>query len=174
MISISTLNDMSDNDAMNWFMQTCTASRWCQLMTNARPFSSLNELIQKAETNWLQMQTPDYLEAFEGHPMIGDLHSLRAKYANTKALASNEQAGTAQSDEATLKALQSTNIEYLNKHGFIFIICATGLSAKAMLLKLQQRLPNSTEVEMKTAAKEQLRISLLRIEKAIKPTENNV
>lgn len=173
MISLAQLNEMNHEQAKAFFMQTCTASRWCALMNDSRPFSSTSDIVNKATTHWLTMKEADYLEAFEGHPMIGDLNSLREKYANTKALASNEQAGTQQSDEATLKALQVKNNEYLAKHGFIFIICATGLSAKAMLLKLEQRLPNNTETEILNAAKEQLRITLLRIDKALTPMETS-
>jgi 2-oxo-4-hydroxy-4-carboxy-5-ureidoimidazoline decarboxylase len=58
------------------------------------------------------------------------------------------------------------NREYVNKHGFIFIICASGLSAEAMLNELEIRLPNSTNTEIEKAAQEQIKITLLRIKKA--------
>ncbi|HBL20462.1 MAG TPA: OHCU decarboxylase, partial [Alteromonas mediterranea] len=59
------------------------------------------------------------------------------------------------------------NQAYLDKHGFIFIICATGLSAQTMLEALQARLPNSTQQEIVNAAAEQIKITLLRINKSI-------
>lgn len=166
-MKISDLNLLNANDAETWFMQICTASKWCQLMTNSRPYTNKESLIKHATTHWQSMTQPDYLEAFQGHPMIGDVNSLREKYAATKVLASNEQAGAAQADEETLSRLHSANHEYLNKNGFIFIICATGLSAQTMLVKLEERLGNSSEQEMQIAAAEQLKISLLRIDKAL-------
>lgn len=99
--------------------------------------------------------------------MIGDLSSLRAKFASTKGLANSEQSGAARASEATLKILQQANIDYVNKHGFIFIICATGLSAEVMLIELQKRIGNSTPEEIEKAAQEQLKITLLRIQKAL-------
>ncbi|NKX19570.1 OHCU decarboxylase, partial [Alteromonadaceae bacterium A_SAG8] len=51
--------------------------------------------------------------------------------------------------------------------GFIFIICATGLSAQTMLEALQARLPNTTQQEITNAAAEQIKITLLRINKAL-------
>ena len=99
--------------------------------------------------------------------MIGDINSLRSKYASTRALAAGEQSGTADADEATLYALKEKNEAYLARHGFIFIICATGLSAQTMLEALQARLPNSTQQEMVNAAAEQIKITLLRINKSL-------
>ena len=37
----------------------------------------------------------DWLEAFAAHPLIGDVDSLRKKYAATKQLAAGEQSGVA-------------------------------------------------------------------------------
>lgn len=167
MISITELNAFSHEQAHDWFMQTCTASRWCDLMAAARPFSSISAIEKVACDYWRSMGPSDFLEAFKGHPMIGDVNSLREKYRRTKGLASTEQAGAMLADEATLIALQQANYDYVNKHGFIFIICATGLSAETMLDALLQRINNSTSTEMETAAKEQMKITLLRIHKAL-------
>lgn len=167
MSKLAQLNTMDARSANEWFMQTCTAIRWCELMTESRPYPSIDHLNKQAISHWQSMQRSDYMQAFEGHPMIGDIHSLRKKYAATKAIAGNEQAGTASASDTTLQALQQTNKDYLAKHGFIFIICASGLSADTMLLALQKRISNDTNTEIKTAAQEQLKITLLRIEKAL-------
>ncbi len=167
MSNIEQLNNMSMRDAYDWFMQTCTATRWCQLMSQSRPYGSIEQLIECAKQQWSKMQSTDYLEAFDGHPMIGDINSLREKYAATKALAGNEQSGTAVASDAVLKALQKANADYLDKHGFIFIICASGLSAETMLTALNDRVVNTTSDEEINAAKEQLKITLLRINKAL-------
>lgn len=167
MISIDELNTLPHDTAMDWFMQTCTAENWCAFMLESRPFANVSVLIEAAEKNWQLMHDEDYLQAFKGHPMIGDVQSLRDKYAHTKALASEEQSGASAASEETLQQLQQCNKSYLDKHGFIFIICATGLAADAMLAALKIRLPNSTDIEMKIAAQEQIKITLLRINKAL-------
>jgi len=164
--SLKTLNSASTNLAFAWFMQTCSSEKWCNDMVNKRPFSSLEALREHASLQWQKVKVADYLQAFNGHPMIGDISTLREKYANTKVLACNEQSGTEGADDETLQRLQHTNKIYLDKHGFIFIICASGLSAQAMLDELEHRLPNSTDTEIANAANEQLKITLLRINKA--------
>jgi len=172
MTTLAQLNAMSATESSDWFMQTCSATRWCQLMTQSRPYQSITQLVEYVNENWQQMRNSDYMEAFDGHPMIGDINSLREKYLATKAIAGDEQAGTATASESTLQALQQVNKDYLEKHGFIFIICASGLSAKAMLDALQVRIQNNTDTEVKTAAQEQLKITLLRIYKALNEHAN--
>ncbi len=93
------------------------------------------------------MQSADILQAFEAHPKIGDVSSLREKYRNTKAIAGHEQSGANNADEQTLQSLAQGNSDYENKFGYIFIVCATGKSAAEMLDILNARLPNNTETE---------------------------
>lgn len=169
--SLDALNNVSVNAAHAWFMQTCTSEKWCSNMLKRRPFSSLESLTLQANEQWLNLQVADHMQAFSGHPMIGDLRTLREQYANTKTLASNEQKGTQGASEATLQKLQEMNRAYLDKHGFIFIICATGLSAEAMLIELQKRLPNSTPTEVQKAGKEQIKITLIRINSAFRASQ---
>ncbi|MCP4236041.1 MAG: OHCU decarboxylase, partial [Aestuariibacter sp.] len=62
---------------------------------------------------------------------------------------------------------------YKDKHGFIFIICATGLSADTMLQALKARLPNQTQIELQNAAEQQINITLLRIGKGLTSEQHN-
>ena len=123
-ISLNNVNNLSSVDAQKWFSFCCAAPKWCEGMANSRPFVDLNQMTQAAQDIWQQCQEQDFLIAFEAHPMIGDVNSLRAKYAATKDMASNEQQGASEASEQTLQALADANHAYLAKHGFIFIICA--------------------------------------------------
>ena len=99
-----------------------------------RPFASARALYQLAERHFSQLAEQDYLEAFSHHPRIGeDLAALRARFASTAQLASEEQAGARAASEATLLSLREANRAYFERFGFIFIICATGKSAEQML-----------------------------------------
>ncbi|NCP64133.1 MAG: 2-oxo-4-hydroxy-4-carboxy-5-ureidoimidazoline decarboxylase [Paraglaciecola sp.] len=166
-MTLNELNTCNNKLAFTWFNQCCAADTWCQSMLAKRPFASLEALAKTAEQTWAECNDTDYLQAFEGHPMIGDVASLRKKYASTQGLASHEQSGVQGADEATLTALHALNQKYLAKHGFIFIICATGLSAQAMLDALRQRFDHDTATEIELAALEQLKITLLRIHKGL-------
>jgi len=166
-MNLDTLNTLTVEQATHTFMQCCTASVWVESMVKARPFIDTAGLTIHADLVWEKLEEADYLEAFEGHPQIGNVATLRAKYANTKELASGEQGAVSQATEQVLADLAKGNADYLDKFGFIFIVCATGKSAAEMLALLLERLPNNRATELTNAAEEQRKIFHLRIEKLL-------
>ena len=136
-------------------------------MVHARPFTHQQAFTAFADQAWQSLAERDYLEAFDGHPKIGDVNSLRAKYANTKALASGEQSSVNQASEQVLNDLSKGNDEYQHKFGFIFIVCATGKSAAQMLALLKARIPNNRSSELVNAAEEQRKIFQIRLKKLL-------
>lgn len=164
-MSLETLNNVSVEQATHTFMQCCTSSAWVNAMVVARPYNNMNQLTNQADSAWQTLAEADYLEAFDGHPQIGNVATLRAKYANTKALASGEQSLVNEASEQVLFDLAKGNADYLEKFGFIFIVCATGKSAAQMLALLLARLPNNRATELVNAAEEQRKIFHLRLEK---------
>ncbi|MGI9316723.1 MAG: 2-oxo-4-hydroxy-4-carboxy-5-ureidoimidazoline decarboxylase [bacterium] len=166
-MNLDEFNGMSRPDAEAVLTQCCSAARWVEQLIELRPFDSQSALLQSAESCWASMQEKDLLEAFEGHPKIGDPESLKRKFANTKNLASNEQSEVQRASEQTILELASCNQEYVDKHGFIFIICATGKSADEMLVSIKERLGNNREQELLQAAIEQQKITALRLRKLI-------
>jgi len=147
-------------------LQRCCGSKaWIDKMIAAPPLENLVDLEETAEEKWWECSEKDWLEAFEHHPKIGDINSLKEKYSNTVAWASNEQSGVGSASDEILSALARGNDDYEQKFGHIFIVCATGKSAGEMLEILQSRLPNDRKDEIKIAADEQLKITKLRLEK---------
>ncbi len=161
------LNHSSESEAELVFMQCCTSSNWSKQMVSDRPYSGIAELKRAADDVWQHCSESDFLQAFEGHPKIGDVDSLREKYSNTKKLASGEQRLVNQASEQIILDLATGNAEYFEKFGFIFIVCATGKSAREMLSLLQQRLLNSRRIELGNAAEEQRKIFQIRLDKLL-------
>ncbi|WP_221796706.1 2-oxo-4-hydroxy-4-carboxy-5-ureidoimidazoline decarboxylase [Oceanobacter mangrovi] len=166
-MNLEQLNQLSADDAATAFANCCVASRWIEGMVAARPFVSLEQLYQLADSIWQDLEEADYLEAFEGHPKIGDVTSLKQKYASTKALAAGEQSSVNDATDEVIQALATGNSDYENRYGFIFIVCATGKSAAEMLALLQARLGNERSVEVQNAADEQAKITRIRINKLL-------
>jgi len=90
---------------------------------------------------------------------------LRKKFANTQEWSENEQAGVNNASEETLSALAQGNKEYLDKFGYVFLVCATGKSADEMLQLLKHRLPNDADNEIRKAAAEHVKITDIRLNK---------
>ena len=147
-------------------LQRCNgASAWVERMLANRPFHTMEDLVTTAEREWEALGEADWLEAFSHHPKIGDVESLRKKFASTAQWAAGEQSSVQQADEETIRQLAAGNAAYEQKFGFIFIICATGKSAAVMLGALQQRLENDRGTELRIAAGEQAKITALRLKK---------
>lgn len=159
------INALPPDEAHEQFSRCCGSTWWCERMTDSRPFKDLDDVTTKADIAFDRMPREAWLEAFACHPRIGDLASLRMKYAGNKEWSAGEQAGAASADEQTLVRLASGNEEYADRFGYTFIVCATGKSAAEMLGLLEQRLGNDREAELPIAAAEQRKITHLRLEK---------
>ena len=145
--------------------QCCASETWVKGMLAAMPFADAAAVEKSARDVAARLAPDDWLEAFAAHPRIGDVATLRERFANTKELAASEQAGVRQAKEETIAELARLNDAYFEKFGFIFIVFATGKTADEMLAILKSRLPNDPQDELPIAAAEQLKITLLRLEK---------
>ncbi|WJG11215.1 2-oxo-4-hydroxy-4-carboxy-5-ureidoimidazoline decarboxylase [Aliiglaciecola sp. LCG003] len=161
---LNQFNSLEHAQAIEMLSQCCAAQSWCEQLAKTRPIQFSHQLVARALAIWQSLDEADYLQAFEAHPMIGDMATLSEKYANTSDLAQGEQAGTELADKQVLEQLHQLNHQYLKQNGFIFIICASGLSAQAMLTQLQERIHHSREQEIEIAAQQQIKISLIRLQ----------
>ena len=166
-MTIESLNSLTISEANEQFELCCGAKIWIQKMNQNRPFQDENEVYEKAESIWFSLSSEDWLEAFTHHPKIGNIDSLRKKFQNTKSISENEQSGVDNATESTLNNLAESNQLYEEQFGFIFIVCATGKSADEMLALIKIRLNNNAETEMLNAAKEQNKITQLRLKKLL-------
>lgn len=161
-MDISTFNTLPKQEMKALMISWCHSERWADTMMEQAPFKDISALMVACDHCWQRSEETDVLEAFAGHPKIGDMTALRNKFAET---ASAEQGQVASADEVVLQRLKAANDEYLEKFGFIFIVCATGKSAAEMLALLQERIGNSRQQELINGAREQGLITQLRINK---------
>ena len=157
------LDAATDADARALLTRACGSSRWVDRMMARRPFGSDARLLRTARIEWFGLTEPDWLEAFSHHPQIGDRASLAARFPATHELSSREQSAVAFANAGVLDQFAKANQEYLDRFGFMFIVCATGKSAEEMLQLLRDRLGNDRATELRTAAEEQARITALRL-----------
>ncbi len=163
-----TLEEFNNSDSKQDLLKsTCGSQNWVSQMINEAPFYSKEELLNKGEKNWSETNEPDWIEAFLHHPEIGNLESLREKYSIGKKLSNAEQSGINDAEESVLMELASQNKAYKERFGFIFIVFATGKTAKQMLDLLNERINNTKSQEMQIAMKEQWKITKLRLNNLI-------
>ena len=166
-MTLKELNNLPENEVLKQFSICCGASKWTEQMINSCPFQSKNELLKMAEETWFSLSGQDWLEAFSHHPKIGNIRSLQSKFQKTAKLSESEQKSISHVSEDILKEIAEGNQLYEKKFGYIFIVCATGKTAEEMLALLNERLKNDPEAELLIAAKEQNKITRLRLEKLL-------
>jgi allantoicase len=161
------LNQLAPDEARAALRRCCGSARWADEMVAARPFEDVPALLRIAERIWWSLDEAAHREAFAAHPQIGKTGEAQPPPHGDTAWSAGEQRAAATAGDQVLAELAEANRAYLDKHGFLFIVCATGRSAEAMLADLRARTPSSLADELRTAAEEQIKITRLRLHKLI-------
>ena len=163
MARLRELNEAPEADVRAILLRACGSTRWVDRMMARRPFANDARLLFAARNEWFGLTEADWLEAFSQHPQIGDRAALEARFPATHDVSAKEQACVNGAHQDVLSALAEGNAAYLDRFGFIFIVCAAGKSAAEMLALLRERLTHDRATELRTAAEEQARITALRL-----------
>lgn len=166
-MQLAELNHLLPEQRKEALTKCCGSTLWVEKMDSLFPFPDKETLLKKGDEVWQDLNKEDWLEAFTHHPKIGDINSLKEKFASTAQWAEGEQASMQQAAEEVIVELARGNAAYEEKFGYIFIVCATGKSAAEMLQILKSRLPNNEEEELKIAASEQAKITRIRLNKLL-------
>jgi 2-oxo-4-hydroxy-4-carboxy-5-ureidoimidazoline decarboxylase len=164
-MNLKEFNSLSPSEAETALRDCCGSSRWSRQMEAGRPFRSVQDLFERADSIWLNLDRPDFLEAFACHARIGEKATVGSE--SSRQWSENEQAGTQNSEDKVKTDLAEGNRAYQERFGYIFIICATGKSGQEMLALLQQRLQNEHAKELKIAVEQQRLITRLRLQKLL-------
>lgn len=160
MPSLAHINAMDTSQARELFSRCSKAGAYTQHLAAARPFATVGEIESASDQATLELDRAGLLEAFAGHPRIGDRKPVSA-------WSSAEQSGVTQADAQLLEQLRDANFSYEAKFDHVFLICATGKSAAYMVSECVRRISHSPEVELEEA-REQLRlINRIRINKLL-------
>jgi 2-oxo-4-hydroxy-4-carboxy-5-ureidoimidazoline decarboxylase len=157
-------NALPAGDAERALLTCCAAPAWAAQVAARRPYADVAALRQAAERAYAELTWPDIETAMSAHPRIGE----RRDGADREAAWSRaEQSGTRHADAHVREELRAGNLAYEERFGHVFLICATGLSADAMLAALRERLAADVETERRTVRAELLKITQLRLTKLL-------
>ena len=163
-VGLAKLDAMTADDARAALRRCCGSQAWADAMVRARPFEDAPALLRIGERTWWSLGETDHREAFAAHPRIGE---AKVPASGDATWSTDEQRPAAAAAAHTLAELAEANRTYDAKFGFLFIVCATGRTADAMLVDLRRRLANTAAEELRTAAEEQAKITRLRLVKLI-------
>jgi OHCU decarboxylase len=163
-------NGLPIDDAARAILPCCGSRAWAQRMAARRPLADRDALLAASKETWRSLSRSDWMEAFHSHPRIGELRSseppaLQFPPAKSAAWSEQEQQSVRDAEAAVKYALADANREYERRFDRIFIVCATGKSAKQILEILRRRLDNDAETELHEAAEQQRQITEIRLKK---------
>ncbi len=166
-MNLDWLNGLAREAAVAELLKCCGSKRWAEAVAAARPFAGPEQLFATAAGEFEKLGEGDWLEAFRHHPKIGGKRAAAAISAQAQGWSEQEQSGTAGAARNTQEELIQANEEYERRFGYIFIVCASGKSAGEMLGILKSRLPNAPGKELRIAAREQAKITELRLKRLL-------
>jgi OHCU decarboxylase len=166
-MSLQQLNSLPSNEVEVEFLKCCGSKKWARDVANLRPFLTLDDLLAKADEVWWSLKPRHWLEAFSSHPKIGERKPAKVSSSESLSWSRQEQAGISNATQETERSLATLNREYEDKFGYIYIVCATGKSSEEMLAILKERLHNDPDIELRTAAGEQAKITELRLKRLV-------
>ena len=164
-MTLEEFNALPAAQAESALKDCCGSSRWAARMATLRPYATMDALYKAADSVWWKLERGDWLEAFSHHPQIGVKPASGS--APARQWAEGEQSAARAASEDVKERLARGNRAYLDKFGYIYIVCATGKSAEAMLAILNQRLQNDAAGELSIAAEQQRLITRIRLDKLL-------
>ena len=161
-------NTLPPAEAADEILSCCGSRAWAAQLAAMRPFAEEPSLFAAADHCWQHLPQADWLEAFRGHPRIGEKHAQTRTTAASAAWSRSEQSQMKEADAAILLRMQEGHRAYEERFGRIFIVCATGKQPAEMLAILERRLTNNPAEELLESAAQQQQIMQLRLRKWLK------
>jgi 2-oxo-4-hydroxy-4-carboxy-5-ureidoimidazoline decarboxylase len=158
-------NRLPLDEAVREILPCCSSKAWAAGMAARRPFSDVTTLLAASEETWSNLSAADWMEAFRGHPRIGESLATPSLSDQSATWSVLEQKNVAAAGDAVKIALAEANREYEQRFRNTFIVCATGKSAPEILEILRRRLQNDGPTELRQAAEQQRQITRIRLTK---------
>lgn len=170
--ALARVNGLAPQDFRAEFARCLDVDRWVAALEAGRPFADRAALLRAAEAHARTITAEEAAAALARHPRIGE----RAPGGGPEARWSRgEQSALDRgSDEDAARRVQRVlafaQREYEDRFGQIYLVCASGRSARELVDDLLARLGNDPRTEAAVVAGELRKISLLRIGKMLDRT----
>ncbi|MDJ0356216.1 2-oxo-4-hydroxy-4-carboxy-5-ureidoimidazoline decarboxylase [Paenarthrobacter sp. PH39-S1] len=159
-MTLERFNQLEPSEAVAVLRPCIDVSRWIDEIAQARPFTSIEALLDCAGKAANPFADAEIDSALSHHPRIGE----RAAGSNAEAaLSRSEQAALGPTDAQVAAELVAGNRAYEEKFGRVFLIRAAGRSSREILAALNERLQNTPETENPIVAQQLREIALLRL-----------
>ncbi|UDY37388.1 2-oxo-4-hydroxy-4-carboxy-5-ureidoimidazoline decarboxylase [Dermatobacter hominis] len=128
------------------------------------PFADLDALVDGFHAAAHALDDEARLALLRAHPQLG----ARRPMADAS-IDEQRSVGLDRMDDDVARRLAAGNADYVERHGFPFIIAVRGRTQAEVLDELERRLPRSTEEEADEAFAQVQEIAALRIRRLVSP-----
>jgi 2-oxo-4-hydroxy-4-carboxy-5-ureidoimidazoline decarboxylase len=163
-------NSVPATTAVNEILACCGSRAWAEGVVAQRPFKDEETLLAAAYEIWRDLAESDWVEAFRGHPRIGESQagespSCAGALTQSSIWSEQEQHRVREASDASRARLAKANRIYEQKFNRIFIVCAAGKSTAEIFAILQRRLKNDEPTELREAVEQQRQITQRRLQR---------
>lgn len=152
---LDAFNALGDQQALKALLECCHSEGWAVQVSAARPFTTVDALLDTADSILHGLPESEIDSALSGHPRIGD---------RTDSVASTrEQSGVSGASSDVLATLRTKNKQYEDKFSHVYLVCASGRSATELLGILLDRLENDPATERHVLRTELAAINRIRL-----------
>lgn len=156
---VKLINRLSDAQFTEKFARLSCSRRWVSELVKRRPFASAEQLFHHAADIWWNVCTrADWIEAFNGRPLIGDQKSFEKDL-----WCALEDAETIVAPKHIADELIACNQPYRDKFGYLWILLCEGLTPAQQLANFRRRLENDPETELRENCVEDFKATLRRL-----------
>lgn len=164
--TLEEFNQAGDDEAALLLQSCLEIPEWVARVADGRPYPSLQVLHQAGAAAAATISWRQVAGALDRHPRIGENKAAVAGTDGESAWSADEQGGV---EAAHAAALAVGNAAYEARFGFIYLVCAAGLSGEQILQGLQDRLRHGDDAEHLVVMAELRKIAALRLAKAVAP-----
>ncbi|WP_431041582.1 2-oxo-4-hydroxy-4-carboxy-5-ureidoimidazoline decarboxylase [Streptomyces sp. P1-3] len=154
---LARLNSSDEPHAAYLLREVCASRSWAAAVAGGRPYADAEALCAASDAAMAALAPADLAEAMAGHPPIG-----RPKPGDPTS--AREQSGV---QESVREELLELNLAYQDRHGHVFLICATGRTGDEMLAALKERIGNDADTEREIVRTELGKINRIRLTRLV-------
>ena len=158
--TLAAFNAASPEAAQRDVLACCASGSFARMIADGRPYPDAAALQGAVDAAFMALSWDDIAESMNAHPRIGDRMAAGGWSAA-------EQSGATSASGAVRQALADGNLAYEQRFGYVFLICASGLSGQDMLDQLRARLGHHPDAERAVVRAELLKITWLRLTKLL-------
>jgi 2-oxo-4-hydroxy-4-carboxy-5-ureidoimidazoline decarboxylase len=159
-LGLARFNALEESAATAALQEACASAEWGRRVLQGRPYATADGLLAASDAAMAELTADDLAEAMAGHPPIG-------RREPGDPASAREQRGMAGASEEVKAEMLRLNLDYQDRFGHVFLICATGRTGEQMLDAIRERIGNPPEREREIVRSELGRINRIRLARLV-------